>query len=731
MDESERIGAEEPEGFDLDTERMKRKPAEEYCRKLDIGYSYRLARRMEEYRCNESLGYRTAGSQAEYETGEMLYEEMKRIGLQDVRKDRIKTDCWEFSGARLSYLGADGEEHSFELAGYQTQFDTQGPKEFRLVYAGRATSGELERMDIEGKLVLADINQRDEWWISYPVYQAYKKGAAALIAVQESGYGEIHDTALNAQDIGGPDYAAAFSMSRADAAVLKRDLADAGELTVRLDARSRVVRDGFTYNILGTIPGRDPDSIILVSAHYDSYFDGFQDDNAAVAMMLGIAKALIESGYRPEKTLLFCAMAAEEWGVVNSKYDWSTGAYQEVFVVHPEWQGKVFANLNFELPAHAHASQDRIRCVYEYASFLEEFVRTVPKIESVYPDGIGVVYPIETWSDDFSIAISGIPSMVNDFSSGSFMETHYHSQFDNDEYYQEEVYSHHHVLYGMLLMALDRTVIAPLDFSRQLACLRQSLDVGLARQAGIAAKEFLEEIEGAEKLAQQVYALVKRENRAAESALIKRENDAEQTARRRRENRAAESALIKRENHAPDPAARRSQLAGIEREMLALFRALQDQLVRLTWSDEVVFPHSYVQNNLKEGMLALDALRRGNPEAALEAIYEIDNNRYAFLFDREVYDYFTDYVLNQEPERLQWGAGRVMGHEHLFELVQSLLAKQAGGESGYEEEIRILSGVWDNQKALLRDAVKQEWDVVRQTSKKLSALLNRPEWRFQ
>ena len=29
--------------------------------------------------------------------------------------------------------------------------------------------------------------------------------------------------------------------------------------------------------------------------------------------------------------------------------------------------------------------------------------------------------------------------MVNEFSAGEFMETHYHSQFDNEEFYQEEV----------------------------------------------------------------------------------------------------------------------------------------------------------------------------------------------------------------------------------------------------------------------------------------------------
>lgn len=46
--------------------------------------------------------------------------------------------------------------------------------------------------------------------------------------------------------------------------------------------------------------------------------------------MMGIAKGLIDSGYQPEKTLVFCAMAAEEWGVSNTRYDWSTGAYNQI-----------------------------------------------------------------------------------------------------------------------------------------------------------------------------------------------------------------------------------------------------------------------------------------------------------------------------------------------------------------------------------------------------------------
>ncbi len=233
--------------------------------------------------------------------------------------------------------------------------------------------------------------------------------------------------------------------------------------------------------------------MILLSAHYDSYFDGFQDDNCAVSMTFGIIKALIDSGYQPRYTIAVCALAAEEWGVCDSKFDWSTGAWNQVFRVHPEWQGRVIADLNFELPAHAHNTQDAIRSTYESADFLKHFCENITVPKEAYPDGLTVLAPIETWSDDFSIAISGIPSTVNDFSAGPFMETHYHSQYDNEEFYQEAVYRFHHELYTRLLVTLDQLTLPPLDFSRHFLAMKSSVADCLAAQSN-APTEVLEEI---------------------------------------------------------------------------------------------------------------------------------------------------------------------------------------------------------------------------------------------
>ena len=46
------------------------------------------------------------------------------------------------------------------------------------------------------------------------------------------------------------------------------------------------------------------------------------------------------------------------------------------------------------------------------------------------------------------------------------METHYHSQFDNDGFYDERVYRLHHELFALLLLVLDETAVVPLKFAR-------------------------------------------------------------------------------------------------------------------------------------------------------------------------------------------------------------------------------------------------------------------------
>ena len=153
-----------------------------------------------------------------------------------------------------------------------------------------------------------------------------------------------------------------------------------------------------------------------------------------------------------------------------------------MFEARPDWPGHVIADFNFELPAHAHSTRDAVRCTYEYADFMRKFVDAIQMPEGIYPDGMTTLYPIETWSDDFTMSISGIPSFVNDFSGGPFMENYYHSQYDNQDVYEEEVYKFHHEFYLRLIMAVDSLALPPLDFGRALAGSIESLDMDLCMQ---------------------------------------------------------------------------------------------------------------------------------------------------------------------------------------------------------------------------------------------------------
>ena len=666
---------------------------------LDIDYSYHLAKRMEQFRTNPILGYRPAGSRAEFETGEMLKQEMEAIGLFDVRKDAIKVDGWEFKKAVLSYTAEDGSRHEIQLGAYQTTFVTEGPKEFSLMYLGKGTAADYEGKDVTGKLVLVDINQRDEWWINYPVYQAHLKGAAALIAVQSGGYGEIDDEALNAQDIAGPEDAPAFSISRKDSDPLKELLEHTQEITVTLDADSRVTRDCTTYNIVGTIPGKHPDRMVLLSAHYDSYFSGFQDDNTAIALMFGIAKALLASGFKPNNTIVICAMAAEEWGVVDSNFDWSTGAYEQVFTAHPEWVGKVIADLNFELPALAHGTRARIRSCYEYTRFLEEYLSELPDLTQAYPEETRVTSPIETWSDDFSMAIAGIPSMVNDFTGGSFMETHYHSQFDNDDFYDEQVYRLHHELFALLIAALDETCVIPLCSA---PVMKRALD------GYNISSDVLRPFVAMDLISPMTLASLVEKISVLEKMLADAKDVAESRYESRRSLNSRYRALLS-DDKEEEAECLYLEAREAEDEALRRFKCAQDELVRIDWYGNVHYPHEILLQNIRLIGGAIANLKEHNLSAALRKLYQVDNNAYAFMFDEEVYNHFTDYVLNQPQDRLKWGYKRLMPHENLYALVKDLLNKKetAPEELSLTCEISHLTKIFQDQCRLLIQTTDQ------------------------
>jgi hypothetical protein len=80
-------------------------------------------------------------------------------------------------------------------------------------------------------------------------------------------------------------------------------------------------------NVIGILEGTNPDQIIVLGAHYDHLgmangytWNGADDNGSGTVGVMTIAKAFMESGIKPAKTLIFALWSAEEEGLLGSRY---------------------------------------------------------------------------------------------------------------------------------------------------------------------------------------------------------------------------------------------------------------------------------------------------------------------------------------------------------------------------------------------------------------------------
>ena len=105
---------------------------------------------------------------------------------------------------------------------------------------------------------------------------------------------------------------------------------NADGLIVEMEAHP-LWEDRTAPNVLGVLPGTDPilkDEIILIGGHLDhlgldhdgTIYNGADDNAAAVGVILEIARVLQARGFKPARTLVFAAWAAEELGLRGSRF---------------------------------------------------------------------------------------------------------------------------------------------------------------------------------------------------------------------------------------------------------------------------------------------------------------------------------------------------------------------------------------------------------------------------
>ncbi|MBN2050335.1 MAG: M28 family peptidase [Spirochaetales bacterium] len=676
-------------------------PLAAYMEAVDTAYGYELALSMNQF-VNSELGGRQAGSDAEHKAADYLVQKMKEIGLSDVQKEEFRCDKWQFNESTLKVLSPAGEDMEIKPYSYASGGTSPEGITAELVYAGMGTLWDYEEMDVRGKIVLIDINMYDNWWITYPSLEAALHGAAAIINSCDGGYAQLAEDSMNCQDFCGPVTIPSVNISRQDAGYLK-GLLEAGPVTVNLTVDNVVEPGGKSYNITGKIPGKTEDEIIVVGDHYDVHFWGFQDNNCAIALTLGIAKAMIESGYQPERTLVFVLHGSEEWGTIDSRYDWSTGAWNMINHVHPEWVGKALAYINFELPAYEFGETITIASTPELHSFLADFTKTAPQPKGCFPGGLSDAWVQQTtWADQWSYNSAGVPGLHNGFIEDEEGETYefyaniYHSQYDTEALYNEAVFDFHHRLYGALVMTLDKNPALALDFSFKAALMKDTVSIDAFDMAGVDAEMFLGVIDDFETLSAEVYGQI-----AELNSLY--------TALRAQKTKPALLQEIR--------------VAGAEanNSILAAFKAMQDGLTRLDWWDTEMFGHEMTQDSILVMAEAIDSLEAGDIDYVVdELLWLIEDEWYSYYFSKEVAQMDDESIMAGQDYNLTWGKGRVPCAVDLWEATMSLNMKYGSSGEDVSKEIADLEYWLDDQKNFLAQRVSEEIDAL----KKIQGILS-------
>lgn len=93
---------------------------------------------------------------------------------------------------------------------------------------------------------------------------------------------------------------------------------------MRVELRTRYDNETRTFNVLGDIPGTDPeleDEIVLVGAHLDSWHtaSGATDNGDGAAGVMEAARLLAALGASPRRTIRFALWSGEEQGLLGAR----------------------------------------------------------------------------------------------------------------------------------------------------------------------------------------------------------------------------------------------------------------------------------------------------------------------------------------------------------------------------------------------------------------------------
>ncbi|KZN49860.1 M28 family metallopeptidase [Pseudoalteromonas luteoviolacea] len=188
---------------------------------------------------------------------------------------------------------------------------------------------------------------------------------------------------------------------------------DMGDLTASVDVKS-TIKKSVSYNFIATLPGaKKSDEHIIYSAHWDhlgvdpnrkgdKIYNGAHDNATGTGGIIEVAEAFAKLPQRPDRSITFLAVTAEEQGLLGSKF------YAETPVIPAN---QTVANINLDALNLLGKVKD-ISVVGLGKSSLDGVLKEVAdeqnrSISNESNPSAGIYYR----SDHFAFANMGIPAM--------------------------------------------------------------------------------------------------------------------------------------------------------------------------------------------------------------------------------------------------------------------------------------------------------------------------------
>jgi Iap family predicted aminopeptidase len=657
-----------------------------FVKNVDVNYSWQTSDKVANIGLFK-LGFRPSGTIAEHKAAKYIAVEMKRIGLVNVSLEEVPLPAWSFLGAKVNIIQPENRTVVASTYAGCPGTSMEGITG-EVIYVGDGTRHDYHGLDVQDKIVM--VNRTEDLVYSAIIYEAQLHGAKGVI-VREIAYAKTPG-AIRCNDFCGTQAKVAVVNVSKDVADQIIDWIKEGDKVVVNLVVEAKVEDGEGYNVLGYLPSSEKsDKLIIVGAHHDSWFHGFADNAAGVGGMLAIAKALIESGYKPKANLLFISHTGEEFGALDTFYDWLIGSDYAVKIEHPEWAGKVIAYLNLDLSILANAIA-HFETTRELKAFTEKFVEEF-KQEFRFPyKSVEFVSVPDTQLDQFSYAGVGISSMTL-ILNGHYDDLYYHTQFDEAKLVDDASLKAGILLFGIYILNLDNEPIHPFDLSawgEELLASYGRTEVGSRLGLKDAMGKIEKFIDNAKEFSVRV-----EETRCL----------LEEVKRIGGDNKS-EKKFLKKVN-------------GGLLEVTKLLNARLNALGGVQVAEKVMFPHEQHSKDILFLGETIDAIKKKEIKPALTSLAKVGGVEAWCLMSRETFESEFLKMVDLRRKDLHWGTGHIVKYVDLWNEFNAL--KEVEDESENEEILKSL----EKKRSLLLDYLKETIETEEKTVEKANLSLTR------